>query len=91
MADIAPRESGVNADTACLRSLGVARAPQRECPTDLYWSGLGAALSIFDTPLGGAPTRTLVMPQAKDVDDMALASDGTLYWTTDLQVQSIKP
>jgi len=49
------------------------------------------AVAIEQTPLDGGATTTLVTPDAPWVTDIVLASDGTLYWTTDVQVQSMKP
>jgi hypothetical protein len=59
--------------------------------TTAYWVGLGATFQIHATPIAGGPTTLLASPAAYRVPDMALASDGTLYWLTNSQVQSIKP
>jgi hypothetical protein len=59
--------------------------------TELFWQGYGTAIEINETPVAGGPTTTLATPPAQSIEDMAVASDGTLYWTTDLQVQSLKP
>jgi sugar lactone lactonase YvrE len=57
-------------------------------PHTVYWSGFGTD-GIHATPLDGGPTVTLARPGG--VSDLVLASDGTLYWTTGLQVQALKP
>jgi len=59
--------------------------------TTVYWAGLAATLQINETPIVGGATTLLASPAAYRVPDMALASDGTLYWLTNSQVQSIKP
>ncbi len=48
-------------------------------------------IAVNATPLDGGPAVTLATPATFTIHDIALASDGTLYWTTDTQVQSIKP
>jgi len=65
--------------------------------------GVGRVVSV---PIGGGAVATLAvtheLPQCiaaddtsvywtNSVGDMALASDGALYWTTDLQVQWLMP
>ncbi len=57
----------------------------------LYTVGFDPALSVRATPFDGGPSVTLATPATNAIHDIALASDGTLYWTTDTQVQSIKP
>jgi len=59
--------------------------------TSLFWEGYGTAIEINQTPLLGGTTTPLAAPAANAVEDMAVASDGTLYWTTDNQVQSLEP
>ena len=60
-------------------------------PTQLFWLGFGTAIEINESPVHGGPTKTLAMPLSPEVGDLALSSDGTLYWTTDLQVQWLMP
>jgi hypothetical protein len=57
----------------------------------LFWFGLASAIDVEEMPVGGGPTRTLAAPVTNEVGDLAVASDGTLYWTTDLEVQSLVP
>ena len=57
----------------------------------VYTVGDGTALEITETPLDGGPTKTVARPLANAVEDIVLASDGTLYWTTDTQVQAMRP
>jgi hypothetical protein len=59
--------------------------------TNLFWVGLGTQLDVNETSLDGGATTTLASPSAPYVADMAVASDGTLYWITNAQVQSLKP
>jgi hypothetical protein len=59
--------------------------------TNLFWVGLGTQLDVNETPLDGGATTTLASPLAPYVADMAVANDGTLYWITNVQVQSLKP
>jgi hypothetical protein len=59
--------------------------------TDVFWEGFGTALEIEETAVDGGASTTLTTPAAQSVPDMTVASDGTLYWTTNTQVQSIKP
>jgi sugar lactone lactonase YvrE len=55
----------------------------------LWVGGYGTTTAINHTSFdGGTTTLTRV---AGEVGDIALASDGTLYWTTQTQVQSMKP
>ena len=60
-------------------------------PAELFWLGYGAANEVNETPLDGGPTRTLATPPTYALDNLALASDGTLYWTTAVQVQALVP
>jgi hypothetical protein len=57
---------------------------------DVFWMG-SRPLTVNETPNHGGATTTLAVPLANGVSDFALASDGTLYWLTNDQVQSIKP
>jgi hypothetical protein len=58
----------------------------------VFWEGLGTGgLEIDAIPVDGGATTVLATPAAHYIADMAVASDGTLYWTTNLQVQSVKP
>jgi hypothetical protein len=57
----------------------------------VYWVGFGAALTINETPLDGGPPVTLATPPTNSLGDLVLGSDGTLYWTTDTQLQAMKP
>ncbi len=57
----------------------------------IYSVVLSPATGVNATPLDGGPAVTLATPATHTIHDLALASDGTLYWTTDTQVQSIKP
>ncbi len=57
----------------------------------VYSIVLSPSTSVNATPLDGGPAVTLATPATHTIHDLALASDGTLYWTTDTQVQSIKP
>jgi hypothetical protein len=59
--------------------------------TDAFWQGFGTAIEINEIPIDGGPITTLATPMAQRIEDLVVASDGTLYWTTDLQVQSLKP
>jgi hypothetical protein len=59
--------------------------------TELFWTGFGPMLEINETPIAGGPTTTLAMPDVVGISDMALASDGTLYWTSITKVQSLRP
>jgi hypothetical protein len=54
----------------------------------VYWAGY-VEHGIYETPLDGGPTVTLASPGP--VHDIVQASDGTLYWMTDTQVQAMKP
>ena len=55
-------------------------------------AGLGPTLTVNALPLtGGGMASRLAAPLAQSAPDVALASDGTLYWTTNDQVQSLKP
>ncbi len=60
-------------------------------PTGLFALALGTNLEVEQVALDGGAITTLATPVASSAPDHALASDGTLYWTTDLQVQSIVP
>jgi hypothetical protein len=57
----------------------------------LFWLGFGSALEIEATSLDAGSTTTLATPPSAYVGNLALASDGTLYWTTATQVQAVKP
>jgi hypothetical protein len=59
--------------------------------THVYWAQLDTDLAIAEAPPDGGTTTTLAAPEAHDVFDMALASDGTLYWTTNTQIESLAP
>jgi hypothetical protein len=59
--------------------------------TDLFWTGFGPMLDIHETPADGGPSTTLATPDVQSIHDIVCASDGTLYWTTDTQVQSFTP
>ena len=59
--------------------------------TTVYWAAEMTSIRIGETPIGGGPSTLLATPAAYLVSDMALAGDGTLYWLTNSQVQSIKP
>ena len=60
-------------------------------PTTVYWEGLSTGIQIRETPIDGGPSTLLATPAAYLVSDMVLASDGTLYWLTNSQLQSIRP
>ncbi len=59
--------------------------------TTVYWVGNLPVLGVYATPIAGGSTRTLATPATHAIHDLALASDGTLYWTTDRQIQWLKP
>ncbi len=59
--------------------------------TTVYWVGNLPVLGVYATPIAGGTTRTLATPATHAIHDLALASDGTLYWTTDRQIQWVKP
>jgi hypothetical protein len=59
--------------------------------TDVFWLMYGAPLEINAISQDGGATTTLVAPLAQSVNDMTVAGDGTLYWTTDFQIQALKP
>lgn len=59
--------------------------------TRLFWVGSTPALEIHAIPVDGGPAETLATPLAVYVWDIALGSDGTVYWTTDRQVESLAP
>jgi hypothetical protein len=59
--------------------------------TDVFWIGFDNVITINKTPVQGGATTTLATPLTNRLHDIALASDGTVYWTTDDQVQSIVP
>jgi hypothetical protein len=52
------------------------------------WWLVEPALVIQSISLDGGTPSVIAMPQAQSIDDMAIASDGTLYWVTGQQVQS---
>jgi hypothetical protein len=65
--------------------------------TDVFWLG-SEPITVNETPNHGGATTTLAVPLAKTVgkgafgvSDLVVASDNTLYWLTNDQVQSIKP
>jgi hypothetical protein len=60
-------------------------------PTTLFWSGPDTNVYINDAPLDGGATKVLARPQAQFIPDIFLATDGTLYWSTGTQIQSIVP
>jgi len=41
--------------------------------------------------VAGGTSKTLATPASPGLSGLALASDGTLYWATDFQIQSLKP
>lgn len=59
--------------------------------TNLFWVGVGTQIDVNETPPDGGTTTVLTSPLTPYVGDMVVASDGTLYWTTNVQVQSFKP
>jgi hypothetical protein len=59
--------------------------------TEIFWVGSGDTNEIDEMPLDGGSTVTLATPLDPQIQDMVLASDGTLYWTGDFQVQSLVP
>jgi hypothetical protein len=59
--------------------------------TALFWLGLGTELDVDEMPIDGGVIATLARPLAHSASDLALASDGTLYWSTNLQIDSISP
>ena len=60
-------------------------------PTGLFSLALGTNLEVQEMALDGGAITTLATPVANSARDLALASDGTLYWTTNFQVQSLVP
>jgi hypothetical protein len=58
---------------------------------DVVWLGNEADLQVDRVSLDGGATVILAAPLANRVPDLVRASDGTLYWTTDSQVQALTP
>jgi hypothetical protein len=58
--------------------------------TGVFWLG-EPPITVNETPLDGGTTTTLAAPLANNVSDLVVASDGTVYWLTNDQVQSMKP
>jgi hypothetical protein len=58
--------------------------------TDVYWAALSTTITIDQGSLAGGPSMLVAIPQAPVLLDMILAGDGTLYWTTDAQIQAFK-
>jgi hypothetical protein len=58
---------------------------------DAFWVGVATDIEVNETPIQGGPTTTLATPDARSVVDIVRASDGTLYWATDVQIQSLTP
>jgi hypothetical protein len=56
----------------------------------VYWTQYQGP-DIYETPLDGGPTVALTTPPTNALSDLVIGSDGTLYWTTDSQVQAMKP
>jgi hypothetical protein len=59
--------------------------------TNVFWVGHTSANDIDEMPLQGGSPVTLSTPPDPQINDIVLASDGTLYWTGDFQIQSLKP
>jgi len=59
--------------------------------SEIFWLGLTNEVQVNQTPLSGGPTTTLATPNAPYAVDIALASDGTVYWATDVQIESRAP
>jgi hypothetical protein len=59
--------------------------------TNVFWLGVAGQTQIDEVALSGGQVTTLAAPVANSVPDLAAANDGTLYWTTNTQVQSAKP
>jgi hypothetical protein len=53
-----------------------------------YWAGYRIE-GIHVSPLDGGPSVTL--PSGGGVNDLAVGSDGTLYWATDTRILAMKP
>jgi hypothetical protein len=59
-------------------------------PGGLVWL-TGSRLDIYGLVLDGGAPRMLASPVAAAIEDLAVASDGTPFWTTDRQVQTVAP
>jgi hypothetical protein len=60
--------------------------------SNVYWIGLGSAITVNETSVeDGGASSTLATPSTPGVSSIAVASDGTIYWTAYLQVQSFRP
>jgi hypothetical protein len=57
----------------------------------LFWFGLATGIDVEEMLVGGGATRTLAAPVTNEVGGLAVGSNGTLYWTTELEVQSLVP
>jgi hypothetical protein len=59
--------------------------------TTLFWVNVSSNITLVQGSLDGGRATTLATPVAYSVADIAVASNGTLYWTTNTQVQAVKP
>jgi hypothetical protein len=59
--------------------------------TGVIWLDYGTAIQIDEASVVGGGISTLTAPPDPTIQDIVVASDGTIYWTGDFQVQSLKP
>jgi hypothetical protein len=59
--------------------------------TNVYYLNVTTALEVDRVPLTGGAVTTLALPQAQTAYDIALASDGTVFFSTNLDIESVKP
>jgi hypothetical protein len=56
----------------------------------VYFIGGGTAPAVFAAAPDEGPATVLATPTTSIIHDLVIASDGTLYWTTDTQLQGMK-
>jgi hypothetical protein len=86
--------SPTGSDAGALMTIGAGDAPILVAAhaTNVFWTGLDPTLTVNEISTApGSAAHRLVAPPVHAINDMVVASDGTLYWTTDFQVQSLVP
>jgi len=89
VADILAVPTGGAASTTVLASATLVSLVASS--THLFWFGYRPPISIDETAQDGGGTGMIVTPLAPSLNDIVVASDGTLYWTTDFQILALKP